>query len=81
MRAKLVKSLIVCGIVGCLGGAVTTTVGMASLATGIVLGGGYGLLFALLASSRATTPGAGLLWGLAYALLLWLTRPSVCSLS
>src|SRR5499433_780768 len=35
----------------------------------------YGLGFSLLASPRALTPGAGLLWGLAYALLLWLANP------
>jgi uncharacterized membrane protein YagU involved in acid resistance len=76
MRSEPVRSLIICGGVGCLGGAITTTVGMASLTTGAVLGGGYGLLFALLATKRVTTPGSGLLWGLAYALLLWLTSPS-----
>lgn len=76
MRNELVTSLIICGIVGSLGGAVTTSVGMVSLPTGVVLGGAYGLLFALLAANRATTPGSGLLWGLAYALLLWLTSPT-----
>jgi uncharacterized membrane protein YagU involved in acid resistance len=33
----------------------------------------YGVGFALFATHRATTPGAGLLWGLAFALALWLT--------
>jgi uncharacterized membrane protein YagU involved in acid resistance len=67
----------VCGLVaGCLGGAVIWTLGLASLVTGVGLGGLYGLLFALLVARRAVSPGAGLLWGLGYALLLWLAGPA-----
>lgn len=57
-------------LVGVVGGVV------AALLTGItpvelaLLGGLYGLVFALLTQARATGPGAGLLWGLGYALLL-----------
>ena len=76
MRSTAIKSIIICVVVGCLGGAIGAAVGLASWLIGVVLGGGYGLAFALLASSRATTPGAGLLWGLAYAVLLWLTDPT-----
>jgi uncharacterized membrane protein YagU involved in acid resistance len=43
---------------------------------GVALGGLYGVLFALLAARRAVNPGAGLLWGLGYALLLWLAGPT-----
>jgi uncharacterized membrane protein YagU involved in acid resistance len=43
---------------------------------GLMLGGFYGLVFALLAGRRATGPGAGLLWGLAFFLLLWLAGPA-----
>jgi uncharacterized membrane protein YagU involved in acid resistance len=75
MRSPLIKSILICVAVGCLGGTVGASVGLASRMTGGVLGGMYGLLFAFLASSRATTPGAGLLWGLAYALMLWLANP------
>jgi hypothetical protein len=60
---------------GCLGGAANGIVGPSSLATGVALGGLYGLLFAFLVSGRARSPGAGLLWGLGYALLLWLAGP------
>jgi hypothetical protein len=42
----------------------------------VALGGLYGLIFALLGAPRAASPGAGLLWGLGYALLLWLARPA-----
>jgi uncharacterized membrane protein YagU involved in acid resistance len=41
-----------------------------------MLGGLYGLTFALLTGRRASGPGAGLLWGLAFSLLLWLGGPA-----
>ncbi len=63
-------------VVGCLGGAVIQALGLASLVTGMVLGGLYGLLFALLVARRAVSTGAGLLWGLGYAFLLWLAGPA-----
>ncbi len=62
--------------VGCLGGAVIWAIGLASSVGGVALGGLYGLLFALLVARRAVSPGAGLLWGLGYALLLWLAGPA-----
>ncbi len=63
-------------VVGCLGGAAIWAIGLASLVGGVALGGLYGLIFALLAARRAVSPGAGLLWGLGYALLLWLAGPA-----
>lgn len=63
-------------VVGCLGEAVIQALGLASLVTGVVLGGLYGLLFALWVARRAVSPGAGLLWGLGYAFLLWLAGPA-----
>ncbi len=76
MRATRTTASITSIVVGCLGGAMCLILGVASFVTGIVLGGLYGLLFALLATSRATSPGAGLLWGLGYAFLLWLIGPA-----
>lgn len=38
----------------------------------LLRGGVYGLVFALLCFRRLKSPGAGLLWGLGYALTLWL---------
>ncbi|MGP6191946.1 MAG: hypothetical protein ACLPSH_18165 [Vulcanimicrobiaceae bacterium] len=38
----------------------------------LALGALYGLVFALLVSRRALEPGSGLVWGIAYAFLLWL---------
>ena len=62
-------------VVGCLGGGATWASGLASPLTGVALGTLYGVLFALLVARRAVGPGAGLLWGLGYALLLWLAGP------
>lgn len=42
----------------------------------VLVGGVLGGCFALLTRSRATTPGAGLLWGLAFSFLLWLAAPA-----
>jgi hypothetical protein len=42
---------------------------------GIAVGVGYGALFALVAYRRATSPGAGLVWALGFALLLWVAVP------
>jgi uncharacterized membrane protein YagU involved in acid resistance len=63
-------------LIGCLGGAVIWAIGLTSLVGGVALGGLYGLIFTLLAARRTVSPGAGLLWGLGYALLLWLAGPA-----
>jgi uncharacterized membrane protein YagU involved in acid resistance len=60
---------------GLLGGAAIMALGLASIFTGPVAGALYGVLFGLLAAPRAASPGAGLLWGLAYSFLLWLAGP------
>src|SRR5262249_17953402 len=41
----------------------------------VLLGALYGSVFALFAS-RAVSPGAGLIWGLGYAFILWLAIPA-----
>jgi len=66
---------VVCGVVGLVGGVVATLAADLSAVT-IVLGAAYGAVFARLAAPRATDPGAGLLWGLGYAWLLWLAGPA-----
>lgn len=63
-------------LVGALGGAACMLVVHASFGAGVLLGAIYGLLFALLAAPRAVSPGAGLLWGLGYAFILWLAIPA-----
>ena len=62
-------------VVGAAGGGVFHALGYATLLPGMILGGLFGLLFALLVGRRASGPGAGLLWGLAFFLLLWLAGP------
>lgn len=61
-----------CALIGLVGGLALMPTVHASIVTGPVLGLGYGVLFALLFSKIAVRPGAGLMWGLGYALLLWL---------
>lgn len=70
------KDVLACVIAGVLGGVVCMGLGLATLITGPLLGALYGLLFAWLSAARAVSPGAGLLWGLGYALLLWLVGPA-----
>ena len=76
MRGSRLTAVILCGIVGTLGGALTLVVGQASVVTGVLLGGLYGVLFALFVARRAVSPGAGLVWGLGYAFILWLAIPA-----
>src|SRR5215218_7472820 len=69
-------ALATCALVGALGGATIWRLGLASFATGVLLGALYGALFALSVGWRASSPGAGLLWGLGTAFLLWLAGPA-----
>lgn len=62
-------------LIGLLGGVPYGMVMPMAMTTASLLGGFYGLLFALLATPRAVSPGAGLVWGLAYAFFLWLALP------
>ena len=71
------KKTILCGVsVGVAGGALLSYAGLATPVIGLLLGCVYGLIFCLLAGSRANTPGQGLLWGLAFALVFWLVGPA-----
>ncbi len=79
MRLNFLSELIVCFLVGCSGGALVALAPSASLPLfiSVLLGGIYGLLFALLLRpSHVANAGAGLLWGLSYAFLLWLAVPT-----
>ena len=72
-----VVPVLLCGVTGLLGGLTLMASVQATVITGPVLGTLYGVVFALLFCSRAQGPGAGLLWGLGYALLLWLAVVTV----
>ena len=66
-------------VIGALGAFVLARVGLTPAGWSVVailLGAVLGGCFALMARSRATTPGAGLLWALAFSLLLWLAGPA-----
>jgi hypothetical protein len=62
--------------IGVLGGALESFFLGTSLMSGIAYGGLFGVTFGLFFSQRATSPGAGLIWGLAAALLLWIVVPA-----
>jgi len=62
--------------VGTLGGVVQSALLASSPALGGVVGALFGLVFGLFFSQRATSPGAGLIWGLAASFLLWVTIPA-----
>jgi hypothetical protein len=76
MRSPLLMPIIICAILGAAGGLVVALIVPGSPVVNILLGSLYGLLFALLAGARAISPGAGLLWGLGYAFILWLAIPA-----
>src|SRR5271154_5301 len=66
------SSLLIGAITGLLGGLALMPAAHVTIVTGPILGVLYGVVFALLFANRASSTGSGLLWGLGYALLLWL---------
>jgi hypothetical protein len=63
-------------LVGGAGGALGSVLLRSSLVRGMVLGALFGLAFGLFFAHRATSSGAGLIWGLGAAFLLWLVLPA-----
>src|SRR5260221_1415048 len=61
---------------GVLGGAIQSKILSASMSHSILLGGIFGLAFSLFFARRATTRGAGLIWGLGDAVLFGLVMPT-----
>jgi uncharacterized membrane protein YagU involved in acid resistance len=61
---------------GAMGGALSAALHAISFSRGIVCGVFFGLFFALFFAKRATSAGAGLIWGLAFSLLAWLVFPA-----
>ena len=62
--------------IGALGGVVQSALLATSVGLGVLCGVIFGLVFGLFFAQRATSPGAGLIWGLALALLTWLVFPA-----
>jgi uncharacterized membrane protein YagU involved in acid resistance len=69
------NAIFYCLPVGAAGGALLGLAGLVAPVTGLLLGCLYGLIFCLVARPRTNTPGAGLLWGLAFAVMFWLGGP------
>jgi hypothetical protein len=63
-------------VIGIVGGALQSILLATPLMHGVVYGALFGLAFGFLFSRRATSPGAGLIWGVAAALLLWIVGPA-----
>jgi uncharacterized membrane protein YagU involved in acid resistance len=76
VRSSRPLAVLICLVIGMLGGALCIKLVHATLVTSVMLGGVYGAVFALLAAPRAVSHGAGLIWGLGYALVLWLAVPA-----
>jgi len=62
--------------IGALGGAVQSALLATPIGRGVLGGVIFGLVFGLFFAQRATSPGAGLIWSLALALLTWLVFPA-----
>lgn len=69
-----------CAVVGTMVGAAGGMLCMAgvheSIIHGAIFGAIYGLVFGVFFSGRCSSPGAGLIWGLAYAFFLWMVLPA-----
>jgi hypothetical protein len=76
MNSMLAAKMLIGVVVGAVGGTTCAALTEETTTLGVVSGALYGLLFALLAATRAVSLGSGLLWGLAYSFLLWITFPA-----
>ena len=63
-------------VVGVGGGTLQSLALGTPITHGLAVGGAFGLVFGILFARRATTAGAGLIWGLAAAFLMWLVFPA-----
>src|SRR5215471_15221004 len=62
--------------VGALGGALQAVLLSGSIVQNISFGALFALAFGFFFARRATSPGAGLIWGLAFATLAWIVVPA-----
>jgi uncharacterized membrane protein YagU involved in acid resistance len=62
---------------GVLGGALQSRLLLSSLTGNVLLGAAFGLVVGFFLRGRATTPGAGLVWGLGFALFLWFVSSGI----
>ncbi len=65
------------GLVTGLGGGMVQSLALGTPVThGLAVGGLFGLVFGIFFARRATSAGAGLIWGLSAAFLMWLVFPA-----
>jgi hypothetical protein len=76
MRSSFLTAIVVGVLVGALGGTISRGFVPSGLAVGALPGAIYGLVFAICCARRASSPGAGLVWGLGYAFLTWVAVPA-----
>jgi len=62
--------------IGATGGALQGMLLQGSFVQSLLWGLLFGLAFALFFAKRAISPGAGLIWGLAFAVLMWIVLPA-----
>src|ERR1700751_1118531 len=72
MSSKCSSVPILSVAVGGSGGFLESAVLKSSLLSGGLLGASFGLIFGVFFARRATSPGAGLIWGLGSSFLLWI---------
>src|SRR5215469_2631919 len=70
------RRVLLCLFIGALGGLLQGIILTRSVSQSILCGVLFGTVFGLLFAKRATSPGAGLIWGLAFAVLLWIVFPA-----
>src|ERR1700747_3421837 len=63
-------------LVSCAGGFLCNAALGSWTPRNLVLASSFGLIFGLFFSKRATSPGAGLIWGLGFAFLVWIAVPA-----
>ena len=70
------QTALVGSFVGAAGGMLCMAALHESMVSGALTGAIYGLVFGLVFAIRCSSPGAGLIWGLAYTFFLWLVLPA-----
>jgi uncharacterized membrane protein YagU involved in acid resistance len=76
MKNSRLAAIVAATAVGAFGGFGCMGSCHLSLLAGPGAGAAYGALFGGLFARRCTNPGAGIIWGLGYAFLLWLAIPA-----
>jgi hypothetical protein len=71
-----IKAVLLALSIGALGGGLQGIILTRSVAQSILCGLLFGAVFGLVFAKRASSPGAGLIWGLAFAVLVWIVFPA-----